>query len=43
MDSDYGDYIEIGSDEATDSVRKARQFIAEADRVLQATLAASGS
>jgi uncharacterized protein (UPF0332 family) len=43
MDSDYGDYIEIGSEEATDSLRKARQFIAEADRVLQATLAASGS
>jgi uncharacterized protein (UPF0332 family) len=43
MDSDYCDYIEIGSDEATDSVRKARQFIFEADRVLQATLTASGS
>ena len=43
MDSDYGDYIEIGSEEATDSVRKARQFISEADRVLQATLTASGS
>jgi uncharacterized protein (UPF0332 family) len=42
MDSDYGDYIEIGSEEATDSVRKARQFISEADRVLQATLTASG-
>ena len=43
MDSDYGDYIEIGSEEATDSVRKARQFIDEADRVLQTALTASGS
>jgi uncharacterized protein (UPF0332 family) len=35
MDSDYGDFIEIGDSEATDSLSKARQFVESAGQVLE--------
>ena len=38
MDSDYGDFIEIGADEATDSLSKARQFVELAGEVLETLL-----
>ena len=38
IDSDYGDFIEIGADEATDSLSKARQFVEMAGEVLETLL-----
>lgn len=38
MDSDYGDFIEIGADEATDSLSKARQFVERAGEALETLL-----
>jgi hypothetical protein len=32
LDSDYGDYVDIGNEEAGDSVKKARRFIEVADQ-----------
>jgi len=34
IDSDYGDYIEIGIDEASDSLKKAREFVSKAEELL---------
>jgi|GEM_PF-320197 len=33
MDSDYGDYIEIGYDEADDSLKRARDFVEKAEEI----------
>jgi uncharacterized protein (UPF0332 family) len=38
MDSDYGDFIEIGTDEATDSLARARQFVEQAGAALETLL-----
>ena len=38
MDSDYGDFIEIGADEATDSLSKALQFVKQAGEALETLL-----
>jgi uncharacterized protein (UPF0332 family) len=32
MDSDYGDYVEIRPEEAKDSLEKAREFVAAAEK-----------
>ena len=34
IDSDYGDYVEIGIDEASDSLKKAREFVSKAEDLL---------
>lgn len=34
IDSDYGDYIEIGIDEASDSLKRAQDFVKKAEEVL---------
>ncbi|GAB4424814.1 MAG: hypothetical protein OHK0032_19150 [Thermodesulfovibrionales bacterium] len=34
IDSDYGDYVEIGVDEASDSLRRAEEFVKKAEEVL---------
>lgn len=34
VDSDYGDYIEIGVDEASDSLRRAQEFVKKTGEVL---------
>jgi uncharacterized protein (UPF0332 family) len=34
MDSDYGDYVEIRSAEAEDSLMKAREFVASAEKAM---------
>jgi hypothetical protein len=34
MDSDYGDYIEIGEEEARDSLSRARTFVADVERLI---------
>jgi uncharacterized protein (UPF0332 family) len=34
IDSDYGDYVEIGVDEASDSLKKAREFVSKAEELL---------
>lgn len=34
IDSDYGDYVEIGVDEASDSLRRAQAFLKKAEEVL---------
>lgn len=31
VDSDYGDYVEIGIDEASDSLKKAQEFVKKAE------------
>jgi len=41
MDSDYGDYVEIKSNEAEDSLQKAREFVSAAEKVLEEILKAS--
>ncbi|MGB9715448.1 MAG: HEPN domain-containing protein [Thermodesulfovibrionales bacterium] len=33
IDSDYGDYIEIGIDEASDSLKRAKEFIKKVEEV----------
>jgi uncharacterized protein (UPF0332 family) len=38
MDSDYGDYIDIGIAEAADSVEKARRFVEMAGKTLEKLL-----
>ncbi len=38
IDSDYGDYVEIGLEEATDSIQRARRFIEKAEEVLNAMI-----
>jgi uncharacterized protein (UPF0332 family) len=35
MDSDYGDYIEIGEEEARDSLSRAETFVADVERLIQ--------
>jgi hypothetical protein len=35
IDSDYGDYIEIGYDEASDSLKRARDFVEKAEEILK--------
>lgn len=34
LDSDYGDYIEIGLEEASDSFKRAEEFVGKAEKVL---------
>lgn len=34
IDSDYGDYVEIGFDEASDSVNRAQKFVEKAEEIL---------
>ena len=34
IDSDYGDYVEIGIDEASDSLKKAQEFVSTAEELL---------
>lgn len=34
LDSDYGDYIEIGLEEASDSFKRAEEFVGKAENVL---------
>ena len=34
LDSDYGDYVEIGVDEASDSLKRAQAFVATAEEVM---------
>ncbi len=34
IDSDYGDYVEIGVDEASDSLKRAQEFVKKAEEVL---------
>ncbi len=34
IDSDYGDYIEIGQDEASDSLKRAQDFVERAEGIL---------
>ncbi len=34
MDSDYGDYVEIRPEEAEDSLKKAREFVASAEKAV---------
>lgn len=36
LDSDYGDYVEIGLEEASDSLQRARTFVERAEKVLDA-------
>lgn len=38
MDSDYGDFIDISADEATDSLSRARQFVELATQALETLL-----
>ena len=33
IESDYGDYVEIGSDEAADSLRRAQHFVKKAEEI----------
>ncbi|MBM4141505.1 MAG: HEPN domain-containing protein [Nitrospira sp.] len=33
IDSDYGDYVEIGSDEAADSLKRAQHFVKKAEEI----------
>ena len=33
IDSDYGDYVEIGADEASDSLKRAEEFVQNAGKV----------
>jgi uncharacterized protein (UPF0332 family) len=40
MDSDYGDYIEIGETEAKDSFEKAKVFVQAAEKVLEVLMKA---
>ncbi|NOZ69233.1 MAG: HEPN domain-containing protein [Deferribacteres bacterium] len=35
IDSDYGDYIEIGYDEAGDSLKRAEDFVEKAEELLE--------
>jgi uncharacterized protein (UPF0332 family) len=37
VDSDYGDYVEIGREEAADSLKRAQEFVARARQVMQGT------
>ena len=34
LDSDYGDYVEMGVDEASDSLKRAQAFVAKAEEVM---------
>jgi uncharacterized protein (UPF0332 family) len=34
IDSDYGDYVEIGFDEASDSANRAQKFVEKAEEIL---------
>lgn len=35
IDSDYGDYVEIGAKEASDSVKRAQEFVRKTEEVLK--------
>ena len=34
IDSDYGDYIEIGAEEASDSLKRAQEFVKKAAELM---------
>lgn len=34
IDSDYGDYVEIGTDEALDSLQRAQQFVSKSAEIM---------
>jgi uncharacterized protein (UPF0332 family) len=42
MDSDYGDFIEIGSTEAQNSLEQAKKFIGLCSQVLETILGGTG-